>query len=160
MPTRRSWCGAAARRCRAWRASIAAWPRSAATGATCSGERPLRARAGICGARADAARSRHAVPLQQRAAARLKAVYDRFFENGGYRFESQRDQVNTREVDRHTRDFLGDVTGLRLLDIACGEGRVPGLAEGCAAVVGVDLSEVAIRTCRRRYAARPNISSR
>lgn len=85
----------------------------------------------------------------------LRGVYDRFFESGGYQFNTKRDAAYTRDLDRRTREFLGDTAGLDILDIACGEGRVARLFDDCRTFVGVDLAEVPVRTCRRRFAGRP-----
>jgi len=88
--------------------------------------------------------------------AALKGVYNRFFEHGGYRFETKRDAAYTRDLDNRTREFLGDTAGRSILDIACGEGRVARLVERSASFLGVDLAEVAIRNCRRAFAGRPD----
>lgn len=87
----------------------------------------------------------------------LKRVYDRVFENGGYRFDTRRDAAYTQDLDRHVRGLLGDTAGLEILDIACGEGRVPKLVERCAGLLAVDLAEVPVRTCARNFAGRAEI---
>jgi len=88
--------------------------------------------------------------------ASLKHLYNRIFENGGYRYETARDRAYTRDLDARTRDLLGDVSGLDVLDVACGEGRVGHLVEGCASFLGIDLAETAIRRCRHTFAGSPD----
>src|SRR5262245_10173832 len=61
-------------------------------------------------------------------------------------------------VERHTLlRLLGDLRGLAVLDLACGEGYYTRELRhrGAARVVGVDLSEGMIRLARREEARRP-----
>src|SRR5262249_34508403 len=75
----------------------------------------------------------------------LKAAMNRFWENGGYRYDTLRDQAYYAEIDRHIACFAAGWTGKRILDLACGSGRLPGATCTANSVIGVDLSEVAVR---------------
>src|SRR5437763_10513637 len=59
-------------------------------------------------------------------------------------------------VDMALLDLAGDMTGLRLLDLACGHGRFAReLARRGAAVVGIDLSAALIAKARAAEDAEP-----
>lgn len=89
--------------------------------------------------------------------AALKGLYNGFFEHGGYRFDTARDAAYTRDLNDRAREFIGETAGRAILDIACGEGRVAHLVGRCDIFVGIDLAEVAIRRCRRKFADRANL---
>jgi ubiquinone/menaquinone biosynthesis C-methylase UbiE len=75
----------------------------------------------------------------------LKAAMNRFWENGGYRYDTLRDQAYYAEIDRHIAHFAAGWTGKRILDLACGSGRLPAAMGAANSVAAVDLSEVAVR---------------
>jgi SAM-dependent methyltransferase len=78
----------------------------------------------------------------------LKAAMNRFWGNGGYRYDTLRDRTYYAEIDRHIACFAAGWTGKRILDLACGSGRLPGATCTANSVIGVDLSEVAVhRAC-------------
>lgn len=63
-----------------------------------------------------------------------------------------------RYIEQYTFfDILGDITGLSVLDLACGEGFYSRLfrLSGASRVVGVDLSEEMIRLARASEAEQP-----
>ncbi|MCX5205698.1 class I SAM-dependent methyltransferase [Streptomyces sp. NBC_00237] len=65
------------------------------------------------------------------------------------------DSVFRRDVISHTtRAELGDLRGLSVLDVGCGEGRDArwARAQGAVRVLGVDLSEEMVRMARQRSA--------
>lgn len=78
----------------------------------------------------------------------LKAAMNRFWENGGYRYDTLRDRTYYTEIDRHIARFAAAWTGRRILDLACGSGRLPGAMCTANTVIGVDLSEVAVHRAR------------
>ena len=86
----------------------------------------------------------------------IKTAMDRLFIRGGYRTPTLRDRTYMAEMDRCCAELMGDLTGKRILDLCCGDGRVAGMAETCAELVGVDLAEVPLRTMAGRWAHRPH----
>jgi 2-polyprenyl-3-methyl-5-hydroxy-6-metoxy-1,4-benzoquinol methylase len=62
----------------------------------------------------------------------------------------------TSPVDTALLDLVGDVSGLRLLDLACGHGRFAReLARRGAEVVGIDISAALIAKARAAENAAP-----
>ena len=71
-------------------------------------------------------------------------------------YEDFASEPPTSPVDLALLDLVGDVTGLRLLDLACGHGRFAReLARRGAAVVGIDLSAALIAKARAAEDAEP-----
>ena len=89
----------------------------------------------------------------------LKVAMNAFWRNGGYAYETERDRALGREIDATMAEFLGDVAGCSLLDLCCGEVRLPASVDAAAMVVGADISETALRFDPHAYRARPNFSS-
>lgn len=89
----------------------------------------------------------------------LKHAMNAFWSNGGYVYETERDQALGREIHATTAELLGDVAGRRILDLGCGEVRLPASLDSAAMVVGADISEAALRLDPHAYRAKPNFSS-
>jgi SAM-dependent methyltransferase len=69
------------------------------------------------------------------------------------RFGGPIGRILLRDQERVLADFLGDVTGLRILDVATGTGRAAlALAKRGARVTGVDASTEMLRVARTRAA--------
>ncbi|MCW5772757.1 MAG: class I SAM-dependent methyltransferase [Rhodospirillaceae bacterium] len=77
--------------------------------------------------------------------AEIKREMEPIFAKGGYHTPTLRDREYMAEMDRLTGEFMGDPAGLRILDLACGDGRAAQLAAGCAELIGVDLAETPLR---------------
>jgi SAM-dependent methyltransferase len=79
----------------------------------------------------------------------LKVALNRFWENGGYLYTTLRDKTYYAEIDRHIAYFAAGLRSLRILDLACGIGRLPNFITGANSVFGIDISEVAVRRARQ-----------
>jgi ubiquinone/menaquinone biosynthesis C-methylase UbiE len=88
----------------------------------------------------------------------LKHDMNAFWRNGGYRYDTERDQALGREIVATMADFLGDVAGRSILDLCCGGVRLPASVDGAAMMVGADISETALRLDSDTYRAKPNFS--
>jgi ubiquinone/menaquinone biosynthesis C-methylase UbiE len=89
----------------------------------------------------------------------LKHAMNAFWRNGGYAYDTERDQALGRDINATVAEFLGDVTGRSILDLCCGEVRLPASVDGAAMLVGADISETALRLDPHTYRAKPNFSS-
>lgn len=87
----------------------------------------------------------------------LREAMDAFFRHGGYRYVTPRDKAFFDETDRCVRTLLPAGPDVRILDLACGDGRVGELvpAGSCRALLGIDISADALAIARRRWAGRP-----
>ncbi|MBR0669778.1 class I SAM-dependent methyltransferase [Neoroseomonas soli] len=85
-------------------------------------------------------------------AAELRHAMNQFWRNGGYVYETLRDRTYYEELDRLIAEYLGACDGLDLLDLCCGTGRLARLVPGAHAVLGVDISTVALEMGRARHA--------
>jgi SAM-dependent methyltransferase len=84
-------------------------------------------------------------------AATLKTAMNLFWQRGGYSYPTVRDKTYYAEIDRHIRYFGRDWAGLRILDLACGAGRLPNSIIMANSIVGADIAEVAIQRARKAY---------
>ena len=66
-----------------------------------------------------------------------------------------RERAFQEELDRLVADSLGPATGVRVLDIGCGGGRLGPVLTSAALVVGVDTDDTALERARARHAALP-----
>jgi SAM-dependent methyltransferase len=66
-----------------------------------------------------------------------------------------RERAFQDELDRLVADYLGPATGLALLDIGCGAGRLSALLPGSALVTGIDIAEQALARALPRHADQP-----
>jgi 2-polyprenyl-3-methyl-5-hydroxy-6-metoxy-1,4-benzoquinol methylase len=80
---------------------------------------------------------------------------DSFWQNGGYRYTTRRDQVYYDEISQVITEFCSHWKGRRILDLACGRGRLPQVMHATNHVVGVDISAVATGHARRSSANTP-----
>src|ERR1700687_2632720 len=85
----------------------------------------------------------------------LREAMDAFWRNGGYLEETLRDRSYSVEIDSYVTNFLGDVAGRTILDVCCGAGRLPPSVNNAAAVVGIDLSKVALDRAKAAYIVKP-----
>lgn len=86
----------------------------------------------------------------------LREAMDAFFRHGGYRYVTPRDKAFFDETDRCVRTLMPLGPEARILDLACGDGRVGALVpEGsCRALTGIDVSADALAIARARWAGR------
>jgi SAM-dependent methyltransferase len=86
----------------------------------------------------------------------LRVAMDAFYANGGYRYETLRDKTYFAELDRCVRALLRTGPETRILDIACGNGRMAALVPPgqCRALAGIDISPAALAHARGRWPAR------
>jgi ubiquinone/menaquinone biosynthesis C-methylase UbiE len=89
----------------------------------------------------------------------LKHAMNAFWRGGGYKYETLRDQTLAREIGATVADFVGDVAGRTILDLCCGEVRLPASFDGGAMVVGADISEMGLRVDPHGYGGKPNFSA-
>ncbi len=76
----------------------------------------------------------------------------------GDRYEEYASAATLKQAERHSiLQMAGDLTGARVLDLACGTGFYTRLflEKGATSVLGVDLSEEMVRVARRIEADRP-----
>jgi SAM-dependent methyltransferase len=85
--------------------------------------------------------------------AELRHAMDRFWRQGGYVYDTLRDRAYYEELDRLIGAYCGAATGERVLDLCCGTGRLGALLPGAAAVVGIDISTVALGLAAARHSA-------
>lgn len=92
-------------------------------------------------------------PVAERPAASGSARYDAIAEFYDQRHRDVVDDTATAAL----LDLLGPVAGRRILDLACGQGRLARelARRGASAVIGVDLSERLIQIAERREAESP-----
>jgi SAM-dependent methyltransferase len=81
----------------------------------------------------------------------LAQAMDRFWEHGGYRYETLRDRAYVVELDDRFRDMIGDCADQDVLDLCCGIGRVRPLLAASARMVGVDIARNAVAEARRGH---------
>ncbi len=65
-----------------------------------------------------------------------------------------RERAFQDETDRLIADYLGTGSGLAVLDIGCGRGRLGGLLPDAALVAGIDIAEPALSRALGRHPAR------
>jgi 2-polyprenyl-3-methyl-5-hydroxy-6-metoxy-1,4-benzoquinol methylase len=85
----------------------------------------------------------------------LREAMDAFWQNGGYPEDTFRDRSYSGEIDSYVTNFLGDVAGRTILDLCCGAGRLPLSVTNAGAVVGIDISKVALDRATAAYSDRP-----
>ena len=85
----------------------------------------------------------------------LREAMDAFWRNGGYLEETFRDHAYSIEIDSYVTNFLGDVAGRTILDVCCGAGRLPPSVNNAGAVVGIDISKVALDRATAAYSDKP-----
>ncbi len=78
----------------------------------------------------------------------------------GYEHPFLWDKVRYREVDGIIQEMIGDVRGLSILELACGQGRQVNSVLPCSEYIGTDISQVALERVAQRYRDRPNIKVR
>lgn len=61
-----------------------------------------------------------------------------------------------REKEIFAKEYIGDVDGLRVLDIGCGTADILQYLEGCS-YVGIDIDSNYIQHAKRKYAGRENV---
>jgi SAM-dependent methyltransferase len=81
----------------------------------------------------------------------LRAAMNGFWQNGGYRYDTQRDRVYMGEIDSFVSDFLGETSGRVILDLCSGAGRLSQSLHNARAIIGADLSDVAVRLGTEAY---------
>ena len=84
----------------------------------------------------------------------LKEAMNSFWRHGGYRAATHRDSVCSVEHASRIAEGLGDVGGCRILDLACGDKRLPPCTDAAEMIVAVDISEVAVKLAAEAYRGR------
>ena len=84
----------------------------------------------------------------------LKDAMNSFWRRGGYRAATHRDHACCADLDSRVAELLGDAGGCRILDLSCGA-SLPPCADAAEMIVGVDISEVAVRRAAAAYRDRP-----
>jgi ubiquinone/menaquinone biosynthesis C-methylase UbiE len=92
--------------------------------------------------------------------AEFKSAMDSYWRNGGYKYETLRDQAYYRELDRLIGAFVGDGAGKNILDLCCGRGRLAEILSPTARVIGVDISDAAIEIASADHRDYPNFTFR
>jgi SAM-dependent methyltransferase len=77
------------------------------------------------------------------------AAMNAFWQNGGYEYATLRDQTYYAEIDRHILEFGPHHSNGRILDLACGIGRLPEGIVDTNLIIGVDISEAAVLKASR-----------
>ena len=90
----------------------------------------------------------------------FREAMNRFWANGGYLYTTLRDQAYYREIDAYIEEFVGAAEGLEVLDLCCGIGRLKDLVSGARSVIGVEVSDIALRMGEARHAGDPRFSFR
>lgn len=91
--------------------------------------------------------------------AELRDAMNDFWRDGGYQYVTLRDKAYFAEIDSYLDDFIDDATGLTVLDLGCGKGRVIPKLDHAKQVIGVDVSDEAIRLANETR-RQPNFSFR
>ncbi|MBI3435698.1 MAG: class I SAM-dependent methyltransferase [Proteobacteria bacterium] len=78
----------------------------------------------------------------------LRASMNAFWRNGGYRYDTPRDQAYFKEIDAYTADYAGDMAGETVLDLCCGLCRPAAIAPNPRLLVGIEISEVALQAAK------------
>lgn len=89
--------------------------------------------------------------------AELREAMNAFWRIGGYEYVTLRDKVYYAEVDAYVDEFIADARDLDVLDLCCGDGRVIPKLQNARRVIGIDLSDEAVRLANERNQA-PNHS--
>jgi SAM-dependent methyltransferase len=80
----------------------------------------------------------------------LREAMNAFWLDGGYAYETARDQAYSGEIDAYLVDFIGDAAGCDLLALCCGDGHHLGHFTRAGRVMGIDLSDVAVEMAKAK----------
>jgi ubiquinone/menaquinone biosynthesis C-methylase UbiE len=86
----------------------------------------------------------------------FQEAMDKFWRNGGYIYETLRDQTYYAEIDRYISEFVGNGSNQNILDVCCGTGRLSKIILESKRVTGIDISEVAIEIAQANHQERTN----
>jgi len=88
----------------------------------------------------------------------FREAMNRFWQHGGYRYETLRDKAYYAELDDYLADYIGTGAGERILDLACGTGRLRDAVTEAEFVAGVDIAESALAIARATHRDLPRFS--